>query len=198
MNIIKYNCIICAFTLLISCTNNKTESVTSTPNVIPNSTSDTVVNINKSEVNNSTIDKTPSTVEKDKTYIVDYQAMGAIKLDMPKNEVLKLYPNAKLSTILNEAEIPCLDVLDTDGSLLYKVGIENGKTVSVIISTHKKIKTKSGIKIGSSLSDAKKIYPDIKVSMIEGQWVAFAEKRFLSFTLSGSTNDSKVTEIWVN
>jgi hypothetical protein len=200
----KYTYIICAFTLFISCKNGKTDNANSTANSATAGTPVVaVVDSNNTEskntnIPNASVQSTTTIAEKDKTYVVDYKAMGAIKLDMPKAEVLKLYPNAKEGTILSEAEIPCLDIMDKDGSLLYKVGIENGKSVSVIISTNKNVKTVSGIGIGSTLAEAKKIYPDIKVSMIEGQWVASAEKRSLSFTVSGSNNDAKVTEIWVN
>jgi hypothetical protein len=199
----KYTYFFCAFTLLISCKNGKTDNSNSTVSTTTSTPVKTVVDFNKTESKNNTtpnagVQSTATIAEKDNTYIVDYRAMGAIKLDMAKAAVLKLYPNAKSSKIINEVEIPCLDIMDKDGSLLYKVGIENGKSVSVIISTNKNVKTVSGIKIGSSLAEAKKIYPDIKVSMIEGQWVASAEKRSLSFTVSGSTDDAKVTEIWVN
>jgi hypothetical protein len=203
MKKLQYLSMASAFALLLSCNNDKTEK-----NVAPNNTAvnpaQTVADTNKAATNKTettnTVNNTNAgtTEEKEKTYVIDYRAMGAIKLNMPKADVLNLFPNAKLGIIIGEMNIPCLDVMDKDGSLLYKVGIEDGKTVSVIITSNTKMKTVSGIAVGSTLTQAKKIYPDIKVSMIEGEWVAFAEKRFMSFTLNGSGGDAKVTEIYVN
>lgn len=200
MNKIKYLYIASIFTLLYSCKNGKTENTGSTSSSKNASTSvEPTAPSNKTEPNNATTTNSNGTkIVNDKTYVVDYRAMGAIKLDMLKVDVLKLYPNAKPGTIVGEMDIPCLEVMDLDGSLLYKVGIENDKTVSAIISSNKKMKTVSGIAVGSTLAAAKKLYPDIKVSMIEGEWVAFASKRHLSFTLDGSSENSKITEIWVN
>jgi hypothetical protein len=185
--------------LIISC--NSATKKEEPKNASSNNTSNTATsNATQTDTNNvnTTKPSDKAVANINKNYIVDYKAVGNIKLDMTKAEVLKLFPNATESTILNEVEIPCLDVKDTDGSLLYKVGIDDGKKVSVIITSNKNMKTVSGIKVGSTLAEAKKIYPDIKVSLVEGEWVAFAEKRFLSFTLTGNTNDSKVTEIWVS
>ncbi len=123
-------------------------------------------------------------VELNKTlYLIGTHSMGGIKIGMTKAEVLKLYPNAKEDTIKLEADVPCLSILHTDGSLLFSAGYE-GDSITILESQHMKMKTAAGIGVGSVYTALKTTYPDLIVANIEG-YVGFSDKEKISFTLEG-------------
>lgn len=103
-------------------------------------------------------------------YLYAPHQMGFAKFGMTKADLLKFYPNVKADTLRLEAEVPCWNIYDTDGKLLFQAGrSEEGRdTVSFFLSLNPKMHSAKGNKIGSSYEALQAEFPDIELGMAEG------------------------------
>ncbi len=141
-------------------------------------------------------DKTPSTQQVSTTpapttgdpYLVAPKQMGFAKIGMTKAELLKFYANMKADTLRMEMELPCWNIYDTDGKILFQAACEDGKdSVTFLFSTHPKMRTAQGIKIGSHYQELKAAFPDIEIDMAEGLR-AFSPSTKMSFGVIGEVD----------
>lgn len=130
------------------------------------------------------VEKTAAIVA-DNKYLIGSKTMGTVSIGMTKADVLIKYPTAKEDTVNLEAEIPCLSILDEDGSILFQATYQPGTdTIESLLTSHPKMATAKNIKIGSVYAALLAEYPDLKVAFIEG-YVAISEKGNIMFSIEG-------------
>jgi hypothetical protein len=126
-------------------------------------------------------------------YLIDDRSMGKIKVGMTKLDVLNLYPTAKEDTVNLEAEVPCLAILDADSTILFQATYEGTDTIRMLITESTKMRSASGVKVGSLYTFINTLYPDLTVSQGEG-YFGISEKGNIMFALEGDIKMDIVNE----
>jgi hypothetical protein len=106
--------------------------------------------------------------------------MGKVNLGMAKAEMLALYPTAKEDTINLELTMPALTVYDTENNKLFSALYEDNKIVG-LITENIKMKTATGIKVGSLYPALKENYKDLVFSNSEGLFASSSSANLLFF-----------------
>lgn len=118
-------------------------------------------------------------------YLISGKSMGEATVGMTKATFLKLFPTAKEDTINLEIELPCLSVLDDDGSLLFQATYEKGvDTIKTLLTSNSKMATAKNIKVGSLYPALLAEYPDLQITTSEG-YIAISENGNIMFAVEG-------------
>lgn len=113
-------------------------------------------------------------------YLITSQSMGKVKLDMTKAEMLALYPSAKEDTINLEATMTALTVYDADNNKLFSAMYEDNKIIG-LMTENAKMKTATGIKVGSLYPALKENFKDLEFSNSEGLFASSSSANLLFF-----------------